>query len=382
LFNFNPQVLRLQSDTIYEKLAKPGNDYSVYSNKHYQGKILLQKYRIEQIFQDKSSGFYALGLEATSQKNFPVLLIRGCGNWGTFKDFPKEFLPYQDIPDVIMAKSDEHFQAAKETGVIKWLQNQAFTGIKADIVGQSLGGKVGQQLVIEAPKYIHSLVTFNSIGISSEEFERYKEKVEIFHYINPGDLVPYILGEKFLPGRIFQIYNPTIPKADLLSQHNQLVLDHPETQIKEVQSEVFLRKKSCYQLVENYSNIIQINLEELKQSATQNDKEKNLNSLSPQITQKVDYSQQVIQQKFIEMAQAIRQDLLKDSEDIDSQQFFQKQVEDFFEVIQKEMKTLRKTVQQESGNFDNILNNLRQTLQQKLKDLVEALQQSVDNFWE
>ncbi len=378
MFNFNRQALRLQSHKIYEKLSKPGNDYSVYFNQHYQGEILLNQYRIEEIFQDKSSGFYALGLEATSRKKHPILLIRGCGNWGKFKDFPKDFLPYQDIPDVIMARSDEHFQSAKKTGVINWLQNQATTARKPDIVGQSLGGKVGQQLVIEAPKYIHSLVTFNAIGISSEEFERYKGKIKIFHYINPADLVPYILGEKFLPGKIFQVYNPTILKVDLLSQHNQLVLDDPETQIKEVKSEIFFRKRSLYQLVEKYRDLIQKNLEELKQSAKENNKEKVINSLTPQISQKFDYSQQIIQQKFIEMVQALQQDLLEDTEDLDYKQFYQKQVEGFLEVIQKEMKTLSQSVQQESESSDNSLNNLRQTLQQKLKDVVETLQKNVD----
>jgi hypothetical protein len=58
LSSLNHSILRHKRDKTYEKLAKPGNDYSVYSNKHYQGETILGEYWVEQVFQDKPSGFY------------------------------------------------------------------------------------------------------------------------------------------------------------------------------------------------------------------------------------------------------------------------------------------------------------------------------------
>lgn len=282
---------RYQRDRIYEKLAKPGDDFSVYSNKHYWGEVILDKYQVDQIFQDKYSGFYALGLVSTTLENLPVLVIRGFGNWGALEEFPREFFPYHDIPDVLMAQSNEHFQAAKKLGVIKWLQQQVIKEVKPDIVGQSLGGKVGQQLAIEVPEFIHCLVTFNSIGISTEEFERYQGNVEIFHYINPADVVPYILGEKFLPGTILQVCNPSIKKPDLLGQHNKLVLDSPVTLIKAGDIEKFYGIRELYKTIIEYSKVLQNEVEKLRQI----DKETATNS-TRDFSQEFDNLNQIVKQ--------------------------------------------------------------------------------------
>jgi hypothetical protein len=379
LSSLNHQTVEYHRDKLYEQLAKPGNEYSVYSNKHYQGENILEKYLIEQIFKDKASGFYALGLVSISGENHPILVVRGCGNWGAFENFPTEFVPYKDIPDVVMAQSDWHFKAAKKTGVIEWLRNKAFTVMKPDLVGQSLGGKVGQQLTVEVPEYIHCLVTFNSIGISLEEFEKYQGSVEIFHYINPADLVPYVLGEKFLPGTVFQVCNLTIKKPDLLGQHNKLVLNHPATQIKQVEIEKFFWVRDFYKLVKAYGKSIKTEIEDLTQAATQDaiEDDTSPNFSSRGIGQQFDNSSKIIQQGFREITQAFQQNWLEDVEGIGSDKLLQDQVRTSIKFIQKEIKILRKAVQDEikvySINFDG-------TSQQEIDNSAANLQHELDNL--
>jgi pimeloyl-ACP methyl ester carboxylesterase len=367
---------------MYEKLAKPGKGYSVYNNKHYQGEIILGEYRVDKVFQDKASGFYALGLVSVSGDNPPILVVRGFGNWGNLEEFPTEFLPYKDIPDVILAQSDEHFQAAKKVGVIDWLQDKTIKSLKPDVIGQSLGGKIGQQLTIEIPDYIQSLVTFNSIGISLKDFNRYKGQVEIFHYINPADLVPYVLGEKFLPGTIFQVRNQNIKTVDLLGQHNKLVLDNPITLVEEVELETFYWVRDLYQSLRNYSITIQEKLEELSQFAKKEmtEYERNLNNSGKSIWQKFENSRQAIQLEFSHIKQAIGQELLGDGDLSRSTQLLKEKVNGSVEVIQKEVESLSNTVQQETNGSGKIFKSFRQTLQQELQDAIETIHQKLDKF--
>ncbi|HEY9739943.1 MAG TPA: hypothetical protein V6C90_05585 [Coleofasciculaceae cyanobacterium] len=378
----NQQTVRHQRDKMYEKLAKPGKGYSVYNNKHYQGEIILGEYRVDKVFQDKASGFYAIGLVSVSGDNPPVLVVRGFGNWGNLEEFPTEFLPYKDIPDVILAQSDEHFQAAKKVGVIEWLQDKTIKGLKPDVIGQSLGGKIGQQLIVEIPDYIQSLVTFNSIGISLKDFNRYKGKVEIFHYINPADLVPYVLGEKFLPGTIFQVRNQNIKTVDLLGQHNKLVLDNPITLVEEVELETFDWVRELYQSLRNYSVTIQKKVEELSQFAKKEitEYEINFNNSSKSIWQKFENSRQAIQLEFSHIKQAIRQELLGDGNRSRSTQSLKEKVNGSVEVIQKEVESLSNTVQQETNGSGKIFKSFRQTLQQELQDAIETIHQKLDKF--
>ena len=367
---------------MYEQLAKPGKAYSVYNNKHYQGEILLGEYRVDRIFQNKASGFYALGLLLTSRENYPILVIRGFGNWGRLEEFPTEFLPYKDIPDVVLTKSDEQFQAAKKIGVIEWLQDQAIKGIKADVVGQSLGGKIGQQLTVEFSNYIQSLVTFNSIGISAEELDKYQGQVEIFHYINPDDLVPYLLGERFLPGIIVQVRNPTIKTYDLLGQHNKLVLDNPLTLIEAIDVETFYGVREIYKSVKNYGKTIIKEIEELSRIAKQEltKSENGLNTSGQTIQQRFDNSYQALQLRFNQIQQAIRQELLEDANHGHSARLLQKQINSYIQLIQKEVESLCNMVQQEFNVPESNFKNFTQKLQHELKDLVEIIQQKLDNL--
>lgn len=378
MFFFNRLTFRNTCHKNYEQFAKPGSQDSVYSNQHYQGEVILKGYLVAEIFEDKASGFYALGLVSKSRKKHPVLVIRGCGNWGDFKDFPKEFLPYKDIPDVIINGSDEHYQASKKLGVITWLEKQASLGKKPDLVGQSLGGKVAQQLAIEVPTYIHSLVTFNSIGISEAEFKKYKGKIKIFHYVNPLDMVPYVFGEKFLPGTILQTYNPNIAKLDLMSHHNKVILNDPKTEIKKIKTKTFDLNREVYQVVNEYSQTTQKTLKELKQSAKQKEitSQEAQNLLNTLIDKNFDQSYQVIQQEFSKIAQSIREGLLDNTKKTDSKQLLQQPVINSVEIIQKEIDNLSEIVHHNLKNEGSF----NKSFQQHLKKLNSKIQNKLDKF--
>ena len=248
-----------------------------------------------------------------------------------------------------MTQSDSHFQSARKIGVIEWLRNQVSKGTTPDVVGQSLGGKVAQQLAVEVPEYIDSLITFNSIGISSQEFEKYQGEVAIFHYINPVDFVPYVLGDKFLPGTIFQVYNPTIKTPDFLGQHNNLVLNKPDTVIQEVKIESFYWVRELYQSIRSYRRTVQKEVDELNQIAKQDDEddEVSTNKSSQAIRQQFDVSIQAVQQEFSNITQAIRQELLANTDGKSAAELLQQRVSSSVEVIQKEIEILSVSVQQE-----------------------------------
>ncbi|MGB5962628.1 MAG: hypothetical protein WBG73_18460 [Coleofasciculaceae cyanobacterium] len=379
MFFFNQLVFRNTCHENYEQIAKPGNQYSVYSNQHYQGEVILKRYLVVEIFQDKASGFYALGLVSKSRKTHPALVIRGCGNWGDFKDFPREFLPYKDIPDVIINGSNEHYQASKKLGVLTWLEKQASLGKKPDLVGQSLGGKVAQQLAIEVPECIHSLVTFNSIGISEAEWKKYKSNIKIFHYVNPLDLVPYIFGEKFLPGTILQTYNPNIAKPDLLSHHNKVILNDSKTEIKKIKIETFDLNRDVYQVVKEYSKTIQKALEELKQSAKQKEiiNKEAPNLLNSLIGKNFERSYQIIQQEFSQMAQSVREELLNNTKKANSKQLHKQPVINSVEVIQKEIDSLSNIVYHKLKNREEF----SKSFQQRLQNLSVEMQNKLDKFF-
>ncbi len=374
----NQQTLRHKRDEIYEKLAKPGNDYSIYSNKHYQGEILLGDYLVEQVFQDKVSGFYALGLLSVTGENPPVLVLRGFGNWGILEEFPTEFFPYQDIPDVFLNLSDEHFQAAKKVGVIQWLQNKALLGMKAELVGQSLGGKIGQQLTIEASDYIDSLVTFNSIGISLKELEKYQENAEIYHYLNPADLVPYVLGEAFLPGIILQVYSPNIKNLDLLGQHNNIVLNQPITIIKQVEFETFNWVRSLQKSVKQYSETVQKQVIDLSQIS--NESGTNLNSLSQTIQQQFEVSRQAVKQELSQIRQVIQQEVIADSDSKSSALFIQKKINFSVEEIQQQLETLSTIVAEEINYSGQKFKDFSQTIKQEIQEAISIIQQKIEKL--
>ncbi len=192
-------------DHLYEQFAKPQvkglfepDAPSIYIN-HNIGQKVLGDYVIEQVFEDKKTGFYAEGRLPLKANQPPVLVIRGYGSWYPF------YRVLEDTPDVFIASWQGQLKAAEKKGAIAWLKQHSEQGQKPDIIGESLGGKVAQQIVLKYSDYIRSTVTYNSLGISPELAKNSKIN-NIFHYFTLGERYAFWANQgNYLPGYCFQI---------------------------------------------------------------------------------------------------------------------------------------------------------------------------------
>jgi uncharacterized membrane-anchored protein YjiN (DUF445 family) len=171
----------------------------------------------------------------------------------------------------------------------------------------------------------------------------------------------------------------------LLGQHNQLVLNKPETLIKEIENESFYRNQDLYKFVKDYGKTVQREIGELQEIAKQEEIETatslNKSNQTP-LSQQFDNSRQVIQQEFRQINQAVRQHFLQDVEAIGSDRVLQEQVRYSVEVIQKEVEKLSESVHQEFKGSGKSFKDFRQTLQQGLTDVVETVQKKFDNLFQ
>lgn len=188
-------------DAIYEKFAKPqlhdtlkASNPSIYV-RHAVGEI-IDGYLVEKVFEHPETGFYAEARVPDSINNPPVLVIRGYGSWYPFDRV------LEDTPDVFISKVDRQLKAAEIVGAIAWIKQQFTMGNSADVIGESLGGKVAQQIVVKYPDYIRSTVTFNALGVS-EKLVKISTATKVFHYFTLGERYAFWAnGGDYIPGTI------------------------------------------------------------------------------------------------------------------------------------------------------------------------------------
>ncbi|MEG4284651.1 hypothetical protein QUB68_16100 [Microcoleus sp. A006_D1] len=192
-------------DFLYEKFAKPQlHDTQQPSNpsiyiRHESGQVVEGNYTIEKVFEDTRTGFYAESRLPVSGNHPPVLVIRGYGSWYPFDRV------LEDTPDVFIAKLERQLKAAETVGAVDWLKQQFHSGNPADIIGESLGGKVAQQIVAKYPDYLRSTVIFNSLGVA-EKLAQTCTANNVFHYFTLGERYAFWANEgDYIPGRIFVI---------------------------------------------------------------------------------------------------------------------------------------------------------------------------------
>jgi pimeloyl-ACP methyl ester carboxylesterase len=268
----HPTTGRHQLDVVYERFAKPQlNDLASSTNpsiyvRHEVGQEVWAGYIIEKVFEDPPTGFYAEGRISKCRTKPPVLVIRGYGSWYPFERV------LEDTPDVFLAHFDRQLKSAEACGAVDWLKDSHLAGNQADIIGESLGGKVTQQLAAKYLEYIRSSVTFNSVGVSQELAHSSKAQ-NVFHYFTLGERYAFWANQGcYIPGICFQIskagknwkYNLTefiiktgsfpvkpafflnpfpyfiqilfsiFAQLILLSRHNALVLNHPRPVVRQV----------------------------------------------------------------------------------------------------------------------------------------------------
>jgi len=192
-------------DSLYEKFAKPQlhdtfkpNNPSIYI-RHESGQVIDGNYIIKQVFEDSRTGFYAESRVPISGNNPPVFVIRGYGSWYPFDRV------LEDTPDVFMAKLERQLKSAQTVGAIDWIKQQFYSGNPPDVIGESLGGKVAQQIAAKYPDYIRSTVIFNSLGVS-EKLAKTSTANNVFHYFTLGERYAFWANEgDYIPGTIFVI---------------------------------------------------------------------------------------------------------------------------------------------------------------------------------
>jgi pimeloyl-ACP methyl ester carboxylesterase len=157
------------------------------------------EYKVDQVFEDTSKGFFAVGLVANNPSSGrpPVLVIRGTANlYGAFDDTHPNGVGW------------EQFYSRRDQ-IVTWLnavttnaqKNPSFAA--PDITGHSLGGAIAQRFgayYSSTGGKIGEIITVNSPGIDSATINtaNLSNIGNITYYIATGD--PVSLAGKFLPG--------------------------------------------------------------------------------------------------------------------------------------------------------------------------------------
>jgi serralysin len=181
-------------DPIYEILAKEvinGFDkpeFSVVSNAF----LAVSGYKIDQVFNDPTTGFQALGLTSLTPEKPPVLIFRAAD---------------EQIDDIANADprgiGSNQFLANREA-IATWLAKFSGATLKPDLVGHSMGGAIAQLTAADLTDQFGNLVTFNAPGINNSTVTQFQQKgisKNITHYIVNGDLVS-LGGQGYLPGSV------------------------------------------------------------------------------------------------------------------------------------------------------------------------------------
>ncbi len=191
-------------DSLYEKFAKPQlhdtlkpNNPSIYV-RHRSGE-LVHGYLVEKVFEDFKTGFYAEARSSTIYNTTPVLVIRGYGSWYPFDRV------LEDTPDVFMARLERQLKSAETVGAIDWLKQQFVGGNAADVIGESLGGKVAQQIAAKYYQFMRSTVTFNALGVSRKLIQTCTA-TNVFHYFTLGERYAFWANRgDYIPGTTFVV---------------------------------------------------------------------------------------------------------------------------------------------------------------------------------
>jgi serralysin len=219
------------SPAVYEALAKSIVFLNQKPNAQNEVSRFLDTnaYYIDRIFDDRETGFYAIGFGSSDPQKPPVLVFRGTD----FIDGEAIFSDSRDIGLPEFEKNKDNIQ--------NWLtQIGQDTGknpskLLPDVIGHSWGGAVAQIVATEYTSITGDIFTFNSPGVSRSTFNTFRRNLtrvgnkNVNHYIVSGDFVT-LFGEAFLPGKVFlqTFTDPSINPLTVLAKHRtQNLLTNP-----------------------------------------------------------------------------------------------------------------------------------------------------------
>ncbi len=210
------------SPAVYETLAKSIVFLNQKPNAQNQVSRFLDTngYYIDRVFDDKETGFYAIGFGSSDTKKAPVLVFRGTD----FIDGDAMFSASRDI-------GLPEFESNKDN-LKNWLtqigQDPAKNPSKLlpDVVGHSWGGAIAQIVASEYTSITGDIFTFNSPGVSATIANNFRKNLSragnknVSHYIVSGDIVS-LFGEAFIQGKVFlqSFIDPSINPLTVLAKH-------------------------------------------------------------------------------------------------------------------------------------------------------------------
>ena len=210
------------SPAVYEALAKSIIFLNQKPNAQNQVSRFLDTngYYIDRIFDDKETGFYAIGFGSSDPTKPPVLVFRGTD----FIDGDAMFSASRDIGLPEFEKNKDHLK--------NWLteigQDTAKNPSKLlpDVVGHSWGGAIAQIAATEYTSLTGDIFTFNSPGVSASIASNFRKNLSragnknVSHYIVSGDIVS-LFGEAFIQGKVFlqTFTDPSINPLTVLAKH-------------------------------------------------------------------------------------------------------------------------------------------------------------------
>ncbi|MEG5136533.1 MULTISPECIES: calcium-binding protein [unclassified Microcoleus] len=210
------------SPAVYEALAKSIVFLNQKPNAQNQVSRFLDtnSYYIDRIFDDKETGFYAIGFGSSDPTKPPVLVFRGT-------DFIDGDAMFSDSRDIGLPEFEKNKDSIKN-----WLteigQDTAKNPSKLlpDVIGHSWGGAIAQIVASEYTSLTGDILTFNSPGVSASIASNFRKNLSragnknVSHYIVSGDIVS-LFGEAFIQGKVFlqTFTDPTINPLSVLAKH-------------------------------------------------------------------------------------------------------------------------------------------------------------------
>ncbi len=210
------------SPAVYEALAKSIVFLNQKPNAQNQVSRFLDTngYYIDRIFDDRETGFYAIGFGSSDPKQPPALVFRGT-------DFIDGDATFSDSSDIGLPEFENNRDSIKN-----WLTQISQDTTKnpskllPDVIGHSWGGAIAQIVATEYTSITGDIFTFNSPGVSQSTFNTFRRNLSragnksVSHYIVSGDFVS-LFGEAFIPGKVFiqSFTDPSINPSTVLAKH-------------------------------------------------------------------------------------------------------------------------------------------------------------------
>jgi serralysin len=205
---------------VYEILAREGvyaYNNPAFNQTEINAAIQSFGYRVDQFFDDPSTGFQALGLVPLVPQSglAPILVFRGA-------DQLIDDAAASDRREIARNQFD-----ANKAAIGQWLAKFQGDPVRPTILGHSMGAALAQQVAAEFVPQVGEIVTFNAPGVSAATAATFLAgggvSRSVTHYIVAGDVVS-LGGQAFIDGKVvlLSFTAPQINPIRALDKHGEI----------------------------------------------------------------------------------------------------------------------------------------------------------------